>query len=65
MTAYTCARCSAPARVLAGTVAPSCECGAPITAHLRAHARGAGGCDAGGSFLAHIIGRILAAFRRP
>lgn len=47
MTTYTCKACNAQASVLQGAVVPNCKCAAPIIAHLRAVASGAGTANKG------------------
>jgi len=43
MTVYTCKACNAPATLNNGVVTPTCQCKAPIIAHLTATATGEGG----------------------
>jgi hypothetical protein len=45
MTSYTCRACHAPATVAQGRVLRTCACLAPIIAHLKAVASGAGSAN--------------------
>lgn len=42
MTTYTCAQCGKSLPIANGAPQRACSCNAPIIAHLKAHATGAG-----------------------